>query len=61
MSMHPRKINKQKQNNAIVQNAVDDIILQKTKKLSAENESHVNIDFEINKNNPYEIDNISFD
>ena len=57
--MKRRKINRQKEKSSIVQSLVDDIILQKNNKLSAENEAHGNIDYEINDNDIYEIDNTS--
>ena len=40
---------------------MDDIILQYKNKVSAEYESHGNIDSEIDENGLYEIDNMSLD
>ena len=48
-------------NSAIVNHEVDAIILQENNKVSAESESHENIDFEIDENNLYHIDNMSLD
>ena len=55
------KFNRKKENNAIVNHTLDDIILQENNKLSAEAKSHKKIDYEIDENNLYEIDNISLD
>ena len=54
-----KKFNRKKENNDIFQNSVDDIILQDNMKLSVEEEEHENIDSEVDKNNIYEIDNMS--
>ena len=48
-------------NNDIVQNAVDEIIQQENKKLSAEDEAHGSIYSGIDENNIYEIDNMILD
>ena len=56
-----KQIGRQKDNNTIFQHAVDDIILQDNKKLSAEAEAHENIDDEMYKNGLYDIDNRSLD
>ena len=55
------KFNIQQENNTIVNNTVDEIILQENNKLSAEAESHKNIDSEIDENDLYLIDNMSLD
>ena len=55
------KFNRQKENNAIVNNEVDEIILQENNKLIAEYEAHENTDSEIDENNIYEIDNMILD
>ena len=56
-----RKFNRKKQNNDIVQHAVDEIILHDNMKLSVEQEAHDNIDSEVDENNLYKIDNMSID
>ena len=51
---HPEKINKQQENNAIVNNAMDEILL--TKKLSSTNhEAPEFLDYDYNANNLYEV------
>ena len=55
------KFNINPENNAIFKNAVYDFILQENNKLSAEYEAHENIDYDIDKDDIYEIDNISLD
>ena len=55
------KFNRQQDNNSIVQHAVDDIILHKKNKLSAEDDSHRSIYSKIDKNDLYEIDNVILD
>ena len=59
LSLHLRKIDRQKENNSIVHHTVDDIILKYNKKLSAEDEAHGNIDSLIDEDNLYEIDKIT--
>ena len=50
---------RQKQKNAIVQHAVDDIILQDKEKLSVKDETHDKIDDEVNKDELYNLENES--
>ena len=49
------------QNNAIVEHAVDEIMLQDNKKLSLTDETHDNIDSEVGKDKMYELDKMIFD
>ena len=56
-----KKFSRQKENNAIFQNIVYEIIQQENKKLSAECEAHKNIDSKIDKNDIYDIDNMTLD
>ena len=56
-----KKFNINQENNAMVQHAVDEIILRDNNKLSAEYEAHENINDEINEDNLYEIDNMSIE
>ena len=54
-----RKFGRQQQKNAIVQHALNDIILQDNNKLSGEYEEHGNIYSEMYENNLYDIYNTS--
>ena len=45
----------------MVHHACDEIILQKNLKMSAEDDAHENIDSKVDKNNLYDIYNISID
>ena len=56
-----KKFNIQKDNNAIVNHAADEIIPQENNKVSAEAEAHKNIEYEIYEKNPYHIDNMGLD
>ena len=56
-----KKFSRQKENNAIFQNIVYEIIQQENKKLSAEDEAHGSIYSGIDENNIYEIDNMILD
>ena len=56
-----KKINRQQNNNDIVNLAVDKIILRENKKLSAGDETHGNIYSEIDENGLYTFDNMSLD
>ena len=51
------KLNRNKENNAMVQHAVDEIILQENNTLSAKDKSNYNIDSVINEDDLYDIDN----
>ena len=53
------KFNIQQENNAIVNHAVDYIILEYSNKLSAEAKSNEKVDSEIDENYLYHIDNMS--
>ena len=55
------EFNIQQENNSIVNYSVEEIILKENKKSSTEDWAHGNIDYEIDKNNQYEIDNMSLD
>ena len=55
------KFNRKQDNNAMFQHVVDDTSLQEENKLSTEYESHENIDSEIYKDDPYEIEDKSLD
>ena len=61
MSLNIRFFCIQQKKNAIIQHAVDDIILHENKKLSTEDEACENIYSEINEDDLYEIDDMSFD
>ena len=61
MSPKIKSFGRQKENNAIVQHTMYEIILQQIKKLSAEAEAKYNIGSEIDENDLYEIDNMSLD
>ena len=56
-----KKLNKKQENNAMSQHAVDEIILQENNKLSAQYETHDNIDSKTNKDNLYDIDIMNLD
>ena len=53
--------NRQKENNAIVNNVVDEIILQENNKVSAEAEAHEKNEYYIDDNDLYHVDNMSLD
>ena len=55
------KFNSQKQNNAIVNHTVDEILLQENNKVRAEEKAQENIDSELDENDIYHIDNMSLD
>ena len=55
------KFNRKKYNNYIVNSAVDDILLWGKQKLSAEKESHENIESNFDEIGLYQIDNMSLD
>ena len=52
---------RQQENNAIVQHAVDDILLQDKDKLSVEDETHKNIDGEVDEDELYNLEQMVFD
>ena len=52
---------RQQENNAIVQHAVDDIFLQDKDKLSVEDETHKNIDGEVDEDELYNLEQMVFD
>ena len=54
-----RKFNRQKYNNYIVNNAVDEILLQENNRVSSEEEAHEHVEYEINDNDIYQINNMS--
>ena len=56
-----KKFGIQQENNAIVQHAVDEIILQEKKILSVKYETHENIDYEFNEDELYRFDKTSLD
>ena len=51
----------QQENNAILQNSVDEIILQQNIILSVKNVTHENIYYEVDEDDLYEIDKTSLD
>ena len=55
------KFNINQENNAIAQHVFDDIILQQNNKSSAEDEAHGNIYSEIDEQDKYEIDHMTYD
>ena len=55
------KFNRKQDNNAIVKQAYDEILLQKNNKVSAQEESHQNIESDFGENNLYQIGNMSLD
>ena len=57
-----RKINRQQENNAIINDAVDEILLNETKKLSAANhEAPEFLENDDNDNDLYQVENMSLD
>ena len=52
------KSNKQQENNAIVNIAVDERLLHENKKLSAEKEAHGNIESNIDESKLYQVENM---
>ena len=56
-----KKFGINQENNAIVQHAVDEIILQEKKILSVKYETHENIDYEFNEDELYRFDKTSLD
>ena len=58
----PIKIfNRKKENNSSVKSAVDEILLHKNQKLSAEKEAHEKFESDFDENELYQIDNMSLD
>ena len=55
------KFNRQKDNNAIVNSAVDEILLNENKKVSAEKEAPAYVESNFDENELYQIDNMSLD
>ena len=55
------KFNRQKENNAIFNSAVYEILMHENQKVSAEKEAHKNIQSEFDENNIYQIDNMSLE
>ena len=53
------KFNSKQENNVIVNSSDDEILLHETQKVSAEEESHENIDSDFDENELYQIDNMS--
>ena len=51
----------QKENNAIIQHAVDEIILQENEKLSVKFETHENNDDEVKEDELYKLDKMILD
>ena len=51
----------QKDNNDAIQHAVDEIILQGNEKLSVKDETYENIDDEVDEDDLYKLDKMSFD
>ena len=51
----------QKENNDAIQHAVDEIILQGNEKLSVKDETYENIDDEVDEDDLYKLDKMSFD
>ena len=56
-----KKLNRQQDNNAIVNHKLDEILLKGSNKVSVEAESHENIESELNENDLYQIYNMSID
>ena len=56
-----KKLRRQQENSSIVQHTVGEIILKENKKLRWEDVSHENIDYDIDEDDLYEIDNMSLD
>ena len=56
-----KNIVKHKRNNSVVQNTVYDIILQKKEKLSVKDETHENVDDELDDDKRYELNKICID
>ena len=55
------KFNRQQENNAIVNSAVDKILLQENEKVSSVREAHENIESDFDEIKIYQIDNISIE
>ena len=55
------KFNRHQDKNYIINHAVDKILLQENNKVSAEAEANEKIESELNKNDLYQIDNMSID
>ena len=55
------KFNKQKQNNAILNHAVDEIFLQGNNKVSDEEEANENIESDFDEKDIYQVDNTNLD
>ena len=59
--MKINKFNRQQDNNAIVNSAVDEILSHENKKVSAQKGSHENIKPDVDESQLYQIDNKSLD
>ena len=55
------KFNRQKDNNTIVNNAVNEIVLQETQKVSAQKGAYENIESDFDNNKLYQINNMSLE